>query len=291
MIILEDYGLEAFMAKRWRRRKNRIKRLLVLALLIALGVTTYQSNFTLSVEEFTFTHEDLPAEFSDFTIAHLSDLHGTVPDGTLASLTAAAPDMIVLTGDLVDENCTVDAVADFTAALPAIAPTYYVTGNHEWAAHCAEELIDLLTSQGITCLRNEAVALQRGDDVLILAGIEDPNGYADQKTPAQVAAEVYASYGDPFWILLAHRNNYYETYAPLGAHLILSGHGHGGIIRLPFTDGLLGVDRDFFPTWTAGFYHDFDSTLFVSRGMGNVGRTFRWGNPPQLALITLESEA
>ena len=280
------------MARRTRRRrKNRIKKLLWLAVLAALAVMTYRSNTVLSVEEFTFTHADLPAEFDGFTVALLSDLHGKVPQGTLEAVRETAPDAIFLVGDLVDENCTFNALADFTAALPAIAPTYYVTGNHEWAAHHAEALMDLLTVQGITCLRNEALCLLRGDDMLVLAGIEDPNGYADQKTPAEVAAEVYASYGDPFWLLLAHRNNLYEEYAALGANLILSGHGHGGLIRLPFTDGLIGVERDLLPTWTAGFYNDFDSALFVSRGMGNVGRTFRFNNPPQLALITLESEA
>ena len=280
------------MAKRSRRRrKNRIKGLLSLAVLLALAVMTYRSNTVLSVERFTFFHADLPTEFDGFTVALLSDLHGKVPQGTLEGLKEAAPDAIFLVGDLVDENCTFNALADFTAALPAIAPTYYVTGNHEWGAHHAEALMDLLTVQGITCLRNTSLALQRGDDMLVIAGVEDPNGYADQKSPAEVAAEVYAAYGDPFWILLAHRNNLYETYAPLGADLILSGHGHGGLIRLPFTDGLVGVERDLFPTWTDGFYNDFDSALFVSRGMGNVGRTFRFLNPPQLALITLESEA
>jgi len=279
------------MAKRARRRKNRIKRLLCLVVLAVLALMTYRSNTVLSVENFTFSSPRLPTEFHGFTVAHLSDLHGKVPAGTLEALAAAAPDIIVITGDLVDENCTFNALADFTARLSAIAPTYYVTGNHEWAAHHAEPLINLLSVQGITCLRNEALPLQRGDDTLILAGVEDPNGYADQKTPAEVAAEVYAQYGDPFWMLLAHRNNLYDVYAPLGADLILSGHGHGGLIRLPFTDGLIGADRDLFPTWTAGFYTDFDSALFVSPGMGNVGRTFRFNNPPQLSLITLERDA
>ncbi len=279
------------MARRGQRRKNRIKKLLWFAVILALAVTTYRSNTVLSVEEFTFVSGELPAEFDGFTIALLSDLHGKVPQGTLEALKEAAPDAIFLAGDLVDENCTFNALAAFTAALPSIAPTYYVTGNHEWAAKHAEALMNLLSAQGITCLRNTSLCLQRGDGMMVLAGLEDPNGYADQKTPAEVAAEVYADYGDPFWLLLAHRNHLYEEYGSLGADLILSGHGHGGLIRLPFTDGLIGVDRNLFPTWTAGFYNDFDSTLFVSRGMGNVGRTFRWGNLPQLALITLESEA
>ena len=279
------------MAKRARRSKNRIARWLLLLCAVALGVMLYRSNTALSVEEFTFASERLGAEFNGFTLVQLTDLHGAAPEGLLEAVSAAAPDAIVLTGDLVDENCAIDAVSHITEALPAIAPTYYVTGNHEWAAGCAEEFMDLLESQGVICLRNEFVPLTRGDDTLILAGIEDPNGYADQKTPAEVAAELYAAYGDPFWILLAHRNNLYDSYAPLDADLILSGHGHGGLIRLPFTDGLVGVERDLFPTWTDGFYTDFASTLFVSRGIGNAGRTFRFNNPPQVAVITLESEA
>ncbi|MBR4869243.1 MAG: hypothetical protein IKU12_00505, partial [Oscillospiraceae bacterium] len=95
------------MAKRSRRRrKNRIKKLLWLAVLAALAVMTYRSNTVLSVEEFTFTHADLPAEFDGFTVALLSDLHGKVPQGTLEAVREAAPDAIFLAGDLVDENCT-----------------------------------------------------------------------------------------------------------------------------------------------------------------------------------------
>ena len=152
------------------------------------------------------------------------------------------------------------------------------------------ELKERLEACGARVLSNEFVTLERNGDTVVLAGIDDPNGYADQKTPEQVAAEVYAAWGDPFWLLLAHRNNHFaDQYSRLGADLVLSGHGHGGIIRLPFTDGLLSVDRTFFPSYTAGLYEENGSALFVTRGLGNSGPTFRLFNRPEIAVVTLRS--
>ena len=103
-----------------------------------------------------------------------------------------------------------------------------------------------------------------------------------------MAAEVYAAHGDPFWLLMAHRNDRFESqYSLLGADLVLSGHGHGGIIRLPFTDGLLSTNRTFFPTYTAGLYEANGSCLFVTRGLGNSGPSFRLFNRPEVAVLTL----
>ena len=130
--------------------------------------------------------------------------------------------------------------------------------------------------------------LIKPEDTIVLAGIDDPNGYADQKTPEELAAEVYAAYGDPFWILLAHRNNrFVSQYSLLGADLVCSGHAHGGIIRLPFTDGLFSHDLDLFPSHTAGLYEENGACLFVTRGLGNSGPSFRVFNRPEVAVLTL----
>ena len=154
----------------------------------------------------------------------------------------------------------------------------------------------MLQDAGVTYLRNEAVTLQRGGDTIVLAGIEDPNGYADQKTPAQVAADVYAKYGDPFWLLLAHRNNHFPgEYCLLGADLTLCGHGHGGIWRLPFTDGLISTTMELFPSYTNGLYtcdcgSCDGSTVFVHRGLGNSPRIPRLFNRPEVAVLTLKTK-
>ena len=130
--------------------------------------------------------------------------------------------------------------------------------------------------------------LERNGDRIVLCGIEDPNGNRDQKSPEAMAAEVREIYGDAFWLLLAHRNDRFPTeYAALGADLTLSGHAHGGLIRLPFTDGLIGSNRTWFPSWTAGLYEKDGSALFVTRGLGNSGRTFRLFNRPEIAVLTL----
>ena len=121
------------------------------------------------------------------------------------------------------------------------------------------------------------------------AGIDDPNGFADQKTLAQLMTEIRSNLGNPFVLLLAHRNNDYPLYARCGVDVTLCGHGHGGIIRLPFTDGLLSVDRTLFPDHTAGLYQLDYGQLVVSRGLGNSGSTFRLFNRPHLPVVVLHS--
>ena len=115
-------------------------------------------------------------------------------------------------------------------------------------------------------------------------------GYADQETPYELAQEIYAACGAPFWLLLAHRNDRFaREYSLLGADLTISGHGHGGIWRFPFTDGVFGTQRNLFPTHTAGFYSDNGASVFVSRGLGNSPKIVpRILNRPQVAVITLE---
>lgn len=228
----------------------------------------------------------------------LSDLHGAEFGADNAALFQAvadqAPEYIFFLGDLEDEYRGPEpGYAETVAAgLSAIAPTYYVTGNHEWAVGSVPELKERLSAQGVTVLSNSFVTLERGGSAVVLAGIDDPNGYADQKTPEQLAAEIYAAFSDPFWLLLAHRNDRFEAqYSLLGADLVLSGHGHGGIIRLPGTDGLLSTDRTLFPSYTAGLYEANGSTLFVTRGLGSPGPSFRLFNRPEVAVVTLHRAA
>jgi predicted MPP superfamily phosphohydrolase len=276
-------------------RKHPLRRLAVLAALAAaLVLFARWENTSLEVDRFDPAFSDLPAGFDGCRIVVLSDLHGAEFGEDNADLfeTVAeqGPEYIFYLGDLEDkyrgpEPGFAETVA---AGLSAIAPTYYVTGNHEWAIGDVPELKERLEAQGVTVLSNSFVTLERNGDTVVLAGIDDPNGYADQKPPETVAAEVYAACGDPFWMLLAHRNDHFEAqYSLLGADLVLSGHGHGGIIRLPFTDGLLSTDRTLFPSYTAGLYEANGSALFVTRGLGNSGPSFRLFNRPEVAVVTL----
>ena len=197
--------------------------------------------------------------------------------------------LVVDAGDTIQANSAElflnDDVHPMIAAQNAIGYDIYVTGNHEWAAGKMQETAALLADCGVTWLHNGFVTLQRGGDSLLLAGIDDPNGYADQKTPQQVAREVRDAAPEGFWLLLAHRNNLFESeYAALGADLTLSGHGHGGLWRLPFTDGLLGSGGTLLPSYTNGFYTCRGAEVFVSRGLGGMVRLF---NRPEVAVLTL----
>lgn len=284
--------------RRRRRRRSRLPLLLtILALALFAALFLRWSNTSLQVEEFTYSSRNLPTGFDGCTIVQLSDLHGAEfgedNEKLLEAVRTADPDYIFLTGDLLDRfrETPHSYAVDLCADLMSIAPTYYVTGNHEWALPGIRDLKKSIAGTGTSVLTNEFVTLERSGSSILLAGIDDPNGFADQKTPEELAQEVKDIWGDGFWMLLAHRNNYFEPhYSLLGADLVISGHAHGGIFRLPFTDGLLGVERNFFPSYTAGFYEENGADLFVSRGLGNSGRSFRLFNRPQVAVLTLQCE-
>ena len=279
---------------RGRRRSHPLLTLLLILLIAAFAVCYYDSNYRLQTDFYTAEFETLPEGFDGCRIVQLTDLHGAQfgDDNAdlLAAVAAAQPDYIFLTGDMLDRfrETPQSYAVDLCAALMEIAPTYLVTGNHEWALGSVRELKAAVAETGAIVLSNEFVTLERDGDAIVLAGIDDPNGFADQKTPEELAQELYAAHGDDFWLLLAHRNHYFvKQYYKLGADLVLSGHAHGGMFRLPFTDGLVGVERDLFPSYTAGFYEVDGARLFVSRGLGNSGRSFRLFNRPQVAVLTL----
>lgn len=278
--------------RRARRRSHRLWKVLLFCVLCAFFL--WWSNHALQTERAIFASPRLPAGFDGCTIVQLSDLHGAEfgehNEELIRRVREAGPDYIFLTGDLVDRyrQTPRNYAVSLGAALAEIAPTYFVTGNHEWAFPDVRELKRELRDAGVTVLSNEYVPLSRGGDHILLAGIDDPNGFADQKTPEELAGELRAAEPDAFWLLLAHRNNYFEKeYSLLGADLVISGHGHGGVIRLPFTDGLVSTDRTFFPSYTAGLYEENGSTLFVTRGLGNTGLSFRLFNRPEVAVVSL----
>jgi hypothetical protein len=264
---------------------------------VLCAVFFWWSNHSLQTERAVFTSPRLPAGFDGCTIVQLSDLHGAEfgedNEELIRRVREAEPDYIFLTGDLLDRyrQTPRSYAVSLGKSLAGIAPTYFVTGNHEWAFPDIRTLKRELRDAGVTVLSNEYVPLSRGGDRILLAGIDDPNGFADQKTPEELAGELRGAEPDAFWMLLAHRNNYFEKeYSLLGADLVISGHGHGGLIRLPFTDGLVSVERSLFPSYTAGFYEANGGKVFVSRGLGNSGRTFRLFNRPEMVVLTLRCQ-
>lgn len=282
------------------RHSHRLRRFLGRAFLIAAAGAAflYWSNNVLQVDHFTLSSSRLPAAFDGFRVVLLSDLHGkTFGDGnqTLSEAVAAQePDLIAITGDILDRfrRTPVSYAAETGAALSAIAPTYFVTGNHDWAAaDSMRDLKSLLTEHGVTVLSGEYVTLEREGQSIILAGLDDPNGLADQTTGPELRAKITDEVGgDTYSILLSHRDTLAD-YAPWGFHLTLCGHGHGGIFRIPLLDkGLLSTERTFFPAYDGGLFELNGNSYMVSRGLGNNTvpiRAFRLFNRPHLPLVVL----
>lgn len=280
---------------------KRLRRfLIVLSILALLALGVRWGNNCIQTDAYSFASPGLPAAFEGFRVVQLSDLHGKQFGENnarlLAAVEAAKPDLIALTGDLVDVKSTVDDVVPLIEGLVDLAPVYYVTGNHEWASGQAQRMVETLRGLGVHCLENEFEPIERDGQTILIAGVHDPNGRADQKTPEQLSAELHAAYDNPYWLLLAHRNNLFSGgYCRLGASLTLCGHAHGGVWRLPFTDGLIDTEMRLFPSFTSGFYQCTDENcsrawVFVSRGLGNTPRGgFRLFNHPQVAVITLKS--
>ena len=276
-----------------QKKKHPILRVSATALAL-LAVLVADSTLRLVTEEFTFLSARLPAGFDGFRIVQLSDLHGaSFGEGNsrlLRAVRAAKPDLIALTGDFIDGAADVGTVASLAAKLAALAPVYFVSGNHDWSSGRLETLATQLKDSGAVYLRNESVILTRGGDSIVLCGVEDPNGHADMIKPDALLKQVAEAQPDAFVLLLAHRNYWPDRYPLLPADLILCGHGHGGVVRLPFAGGLLGAGGDFLPAYTDGFYQSWYYSMFVSRGLSDSFLAPRLFNNPQIAVITLQSE-
>ena len=265
-----------------RRRKTAV--LLVLTALLAAGFLLW-GNCSLQTTETALVSPALPPAFDGLRIVELADLHGRVfgrgSRRLLAAVRRAEPDLICIDGDLFDEHTDLAMLPPLLRGLCAIAPVYYVTGNHEWRVPGLRGILAQMRACGVTVLR-------RGEDALIVAGTDDPCGPAERKTPAELIADIRAEAGEAaFLLLLAHRNDQLPQWSALGVQAVLAGHCHGGVVRLPFVGGLFGTDRRLFPAWDAGLYRQGETALYVSRGLGYTNVHFRLFNRPEVAVIVL----
>ena len=272
-----------------RRRKTAV--LLVLTALLAAGFLLW-GNCSLQTTETALVSPALPPAFDGLRIVELADLHGRVfgrgSRRLLAAVRRAEPDLICIDGDLFDERTDLAMLPPLLRGLCAIAPVYYVTGNHEWRVPGLRGILAQMRACGVTVLQDDWRVLRRGEDALIVAGTDDPCGPAERKTPAELIADIRAEAGEAaFLLLLTHRNDQLPQWSALGVQAVLAGHCHSGVVRLPFVGGLFGTDRRLFPAWDAGLYRQGETALYVSRGLGYTNVHFRLFNRPEVAVIVL----
>lgn len=281
-------------------KKKKIVRIVVAGVLVFFLIWIIWGNTALELNRYTVSSNRLPEAFDGYRIAHVSDLHNTEMgkenEKLLTMLREAEPDMIAITGDLIDCRRTdMEIALQFTAAAMEIAPCYFVAGNHEARISGYDELKERLTEQGVIVLDDKRIELERSGEKIVLLGVNDPafptkHLYGDTETVMKKKLNSLLTEEKAFTILLSHRPELFECYANSNIDLVLSGHAHGGQFRLPFVGGVMVPNQGFFPKYDAGLFTEGMTKMFVSRGVGNSAFPFRINNRPEVILIELESD-
>lgn len=296
-----------------REERNGLKRRALLA-----GATLMASLLAFSYAIYRNTHPtrtdltielvDLPAAFEGYRIVHLSDIHNArfVSDekpGSVLDITREAdPDIIAITGDLVDRRSPDIGIAiDLADSLTDIAPVLFVTGNHERVRvgdaerPLFDELGPRLAATGTKIIDGRLHLVERGDERIVFAGAPDPyddESFMDDLRAVAATAHVQADTR----ILLSHRPEHFELYASMGYDVSLTGHAHGGQVNLPAVGPILAPNQGFLPEHAEGVHSTEGLTkthhMVVSRGIGNSILPLRINNDPEVIVITLRrSEA
>lgn len=276
-------------------KKKYLKYYLIFNLIMIIILTPFfiYSNTHIDMDSITVTSKNLPAAFDGTKIVQISDYHnhgGRNDKIILDKIKEVQPDFIVITGDTVDRVLTdIDTASSFIEKVVKLAPCYMVWGNHEMGLNQQEfqALRTNVESYGITILDGETVEISKGEDHILLTG-------------NVVYPTVNMNSGEEkeheYSIWLNHFPENFEEIVNVTkgngnqADLVFSGHAHGGLVRLPFTDGLVAPGQGFLPKYASGVYEYDGSKLVVSRGLGNSFITVRLFDPFHLIICTLEKE-
>ena len=243
--------------------KKKVKTIIVLvglsAVLIAIVIWIAWGNKALELNSYTVTSDELPDLFNGFRIAQVSDLHnagmGKDNEKLISMLKDSTPDIIVITGDMIDSrNTKVDVALNFAEQAVKIAPCYYVTGNHEARVDEYSDLKDGLLELGVVVLEDARVDIELSGEIITLIGVDDPSFqtdylFGDDETVIKSKLDELTSEDDGYTILLSHRPELFDIYVENGVDLVFSGHAHGGQFRLPFVGGVAAPNQGLFPKY------------------------------------------
>lgn len=279
--------------------RKSIKKGITSLLMIGCIGWLYWGNESIQTTAYTVKDPAITEALTGFTVVQVSDLHnksfGKAQDKLMAKIQEAKPDLIAVTGDVVDSRRTNLSVAlVFLEKAVNIAPVYYVPGNHEARIEEYEAFKTAMIDLGVEVLDNRAENMQVNDDVITIAGVEDPafnvNGNHTEEAVIESAITNLALDREHFTLLLSHRPEMLDLYAKEKINLVLTGHAHGGQIRIPFVGGMIAPNQGILPTYTAGQFIENDTTMIVSRGLGNSLFPLRVNNRPELVIATLQQE-
>lgn len=276
---------------------------IILFLLILVGFLFWQNN-AITTNNLKYKSDRLPDEFKGFKILHISDLHnkefGNSQKELIKKTNKIDPDVIFITGDIIDSRRTSEdeiyIAMNYVKEAVKIAPVYYVSGNHEFRSGFYNEIKVELKEAGVNVLDNDASNITLGKDTISIMGLSDITfslrNYKNiniQRDIEDKLSTLKLMNNDNFSILLSHRPELISSYAASNMDIVFSGHAHGGQIKLPFIGGLIAPDQGLFPKYTEGMYVYDDTSLIVSRGLGNSLFPFRIFNRPELVVVTLDN--
>jgi hypothetical protein len=280
-------------------KKIIIKYKILILVTVIIWFCVWQNN-NIVITKSDYVSIKIPSDFDGFTIVQISDLHnknfGENQIKILNKVQSVSPDIIIITGDLIDRRkYDLDIAMTFINGAVDIAPVYYVSGNHEaWSGKYPLIKKNLIDS-GVNVLDNTIVEFFKGSSSISILGVSDPdfltNDYMDGTNSTEMEENLtQLSSDDNFKILLSHRPELFDLYSDKSIDLIFSGHAHGGQFRIPLIGGLIAPDQGLFPKFTNGSYTKNSSTMFVSRGLGNSIVPIRIFNRPELVVVTLKNK-
>ena len=280
-----------------RKKRKRIWIICGIAALLWAVLLPFALDNRLVIRTYTLETEKID---TPVRIALVTDLHscryGDNQSELLNAITAQNPDMILLGGDIFDDEIDDANTAVFLAGIAGKYPVYYVTGNHEcWSgAEAFAVKMAILEKYGIPVLSQESVTLDIRGERLIVCGVDDPESYlldADALYYDARLDQVLADTAEEnYTILLAHRPEYFPSYAARDFDLVLCGHAHGGQWRIPYVmNGLIAPNQGLFPKYAGGLYEQNDTCMIVSRGLAReTTRIPRIFNRPELVIVEIQ---
>ncbi len=265
-------------------------------ILLIAGLVYFST--VIGITGYNIRSDRIPKEFDGYKILQISDYHtGSFyggPGRLIEKVKKEKPDIIVITGDLIDEDrVNFKQIGELIVQLVAVAPVYSVSGNHDVWYGDFEGLQKYLEQLGVNLLENGKEVLQRGNAGINLFGIGDPETWNDKNAEHLLQKEIGRLKPDKGYnILLFHRANMFDTVKGNGFQLVLSGHMHGGQLQIPFVGGLVSPHKNhrWLPKYTDGKWSADGTTMIVSRGLGNNAPVPRLLNPPEIVVVTLESK-
>lgn len=260
-----------------------------------LGTCIWALQSALGVSQYDIVLPQGMEGLDGYRIVQIADLHSADLEKELEqALEQLQPDLIVMTGDLVNREDGDFTQALSTAALAVrFAPTYFVRGNHEVDNPDYASLRRGLEEAGVTILEDEGVVLEHRGALLNLVGVKDVTAHSGSRVKAiesmeQTARDLFVD--GAYHVLLSHRPSLLEAYAACGADLVFSGHAHGGQVRLPLLGAVFAPDQGLWPQVTAGVHTAGQAQVVVSRGLGNGTPFPRLWNGPELVAVTLRAQ-